>query len=135
GPNPPHRPKPVKKNRVWVVPKEILDAFEDLKQRLHNNTPTPGAVPGQPVVAVFDEFLEWCQKHKSARTYAWYRGHIQSFVRHQHEGRPYSRLTVDEVRPIHVERWVDAHLTWGPSHQRGAKTAVQRAFRWAERMG
>ncbi|MDB5306069.1 MAG: xerC 1 [Gemmataceae bacterium] len=135
GPNPPHRPKPVKKNDVWQAPKEILDAFEDLKARLRQSDQPQLSAPGQPVVVVFDEFLEWCQKHKSERTYVWYRKHIQSFIKHIHDGKPFRTLTVAELKPIHVERWVDAHPTWGTSHQRGGKTAVQGAFRWAERMG
>jgi integrase len=30
---------------------------------------------------------------------------------------------------------VDAKPTWGPNHRRGAVTAVQRAFSWAEKVG
>jgi integrase len=44
-------------------------------------------------------------------------------------------LTVPELKPIHVERWVDSHPEWSPTHQRGCKVAVQRAFHWAERIG
>jgi hypothetical protein len=134
GPNPLHRPPPVKKNGLWVTPKEILDMFKDLKARRRRSDRTTAPTTGQPVVEVFDEFLDWCRKHKSPRTYAWYRGHIQSFVKPTHDGRRYSTLTVTELRSIHVERWVDAHQTWGPSHQRGTKTAVQRPLVWAVRM-
>lgn len=70
-----------------------------------------------------------------APTYEWYKNHIRSFIRHEHNGSPCKSLTVTTLKPIHVERWVDAHPTWGASHQRGAKIAVQGAFRWAERMG
>jgi integrase len=137
GPNPPGRPRPRKKNGAWQAPPEILNAFEALKHRLRIAAvePVDQAGEGATVVEVFDEFLEWCRKHRTPRTYAWYQSHLQSFVRHEHDGRAYKRLAVADLRPIHVERWVDAHPTWGPSHQRGAKVAVQRAFTWAEKMG
>jgi integrase len=137
GPNPPGRPMPRKKNGVWQAPPEILNSFEDLKHRLRVGPATRPEANGCgiTIVDVFDEFLEWCRKHRTPRTYAWYRAHLQSFVSHQEDGRRYKELAVADLRPIDVERWVDAHPTWGPSHQRGAKIAVQRAFTWAERMG
>ena len=88
-------------------------------------------VPGQQlVVAIFDEFLDWCQKHKAPLTYVWYRDRIQSFARTIDK-----RLALAELKPILVERWVDAHPEWSASHQRGCKVAVQRPFTWAEKMG
>lgn len=145
GPNPPHRPTPRKKNGVWDAPIEILNAFEELKHRLRQptvpsvsaNYPSPNSASSdkQLVAEVCDEFLEWSQKHNAARTYEWYRDHIQSFVRFERDGQKFGTLAVTDFKPIHVEWWVDAHPTWGASHQRGAKTAVQRAFKWAERMG
>ena len=74
---------------------------------------------------MFDEFLEWCRKHRTPRTCDWYRSHLQSLISHQHDGRVYKDLAVADLRPIDVERWVDAHLRWGPSHRRGAKVAGQ----------
>ena len=135
GPNPLHRSKPKKKNGVWQAPSEILEAFEQLKLRMHQAEQTDEGGPEQLVLEIFDEFLEWCLKHKSPRTYEWYKNHIQSFIQHEHDDSLHKSLTVSTLKPIHVERWVDAHPTWGASHQRGAKIAVQRAFRWAERMG
>ncbi len=135
GPNPSHRPKPKKKNGVWQAPSEILHTFEQLKLKLHQAEQAGEGRPDQAIIDVFDEFLEWCQKHKAPRTYEWYKNHIQSFIAHENDDGPSSNLTVTTLKPIHVERWVDAHSTWGASHQRGAKIAVQRAFRWAERMG
>lgn len=135
GPNPPHRPQPKKKNGVWQAPSEIIQAFEQLKLRLHQAVQADEGGPNQPVVEIFDEFLEWCLKHKSPRTYEWYKNHIQSFIKHEHDGSAFSTLDIETLKPIHVERWVDSHPTWGASHQRGAKIAVQRAFRWADRMG
>ena len=145
GPHPSHRPPPRKKNGVWDAPLEILEAFDDLKLRLRQADDPPSAkhpslasdsgLEQQHVASICDEFLEWSRKHNSTRTYEWYRNHLQSFIRFERDGRKLGTLSVAELKPIHVEWWVDAHPRWGLSHQRGAKTAVQRAFRWAERMG
>ncbi len=86
-------------------------------------------VAGDSVVSVLDAFLDWCEKHKARRTYAWYRDDLQSFARTLPRD-----LTVAQLRPIHVQRWVDAHPGW-KTGKRGAIVAVQRAFNWAAKMG
>jgi integrase len=129
GKHPAHLPPPIKRNGIWQAPPEIMDAFYK-KMATKDEAPPVREVFGQQVLAVFDQFLGWCQKHKAPLTYIWYRNRIQSFVatidRH---------LSIEELKPIQVERWVDAHPDWSPSHQRGCKVAVQRALVWAEKMG
>ena len=44
------------------------------------------------------------------------------------------KLTVGQLRPFHVQQWVDAHPGW-KTGKRGAIIAVQRAFNWAAKMG
>lgn len=39
--------------------------------------PRPKKVTAESVVAVIDAFLDWCQKHRAADTYHWYRGRLQ----------------------------------------------------------
>lgn len=137
GKHPDNLPLPVKKGGVWQAPPEITQAFYRLmaaRPEGEETSPSVREVPGrerrQLALEVFDEFLEWCRKHREAATYVWYRDRIQSFV----ATVPRS-LAVADLRPIHVERWVDAHPDWSASHQRGGKVAVQRAFSWAEKMG
>jgi integrase len=84
---------------------------------------------GDAVVSVLDAFLDWCQKHRAVRTYDWYRDYLQSFASSIPRG-----LTVERLKPIHVQQWVDAQPGWGRG-KRGAITAVQRAFNWATKMG
>jgi integrase len=43
-------------------------------------------------------------------------------------------LTVAELKPFHVEEWLDRHPGW-KTGRRGAITAVQRAFNWAAKQG
>jgi integrase len=136
GKHPEGLPPPAKKGGVLQAPPEILQAFYRLMadpEQAEGPGPRVREVPGQQqqlVLEVLDEFLEWCQKHKARATYAWYRDRIQAFV-----ATIPGHLPVAELKPIHVERWVDAHPGWSASHQRGSKVAVQRAFSWAEKMG
>ena len=43
-------------------------------------------------------------------------------------------LAVAELKPFHVQQWLDANPGW-KTGKRGAIIAVQRAFNWAARMG
>lgn len=140
----PHFPKPFFKAKrgVWYVEidrhqhslgsdeQEAFQKYHELMAQAGKPTAEPAPTQVQLVVNVFGEFLEWCQKHKAPLTYVWYRDRIQAFIRTIPPA-----LTVPVLKPIHVERWVDAHPEWSPSHQRGCKVAVGRAFSWADKMG
>jgi integrase len=89
----------------------------------------PGSPSSDPVVSVLCAFLDWCQTHRAARTYDWYRDYLRSFARSIPRDLP-----VDRLKPIQVPEWVDAQPGWGRG-QRGAISAVQRAFTWAAKMG
>lgn len=76
------------------------------------------------VVAVLDLFLEHAHTHNAPRTYYWYRNFLQDF------SNRCGNLRVEELKPFHVSRWLDAHSDWGTARW-GAITAVKRAFNWA----
>lgn len=82
----------------------------------------------QLVVVLCDRFLEWVQLHRSAATYQWYWWWLQSFVRRNPE------LTIDELRPYHVQEWVDGQDI-APTTQRNCIRAVKRSIKWAHRQG
>lgn len=92
----------------------------------------PAQVESAFVVGLVDGYLDWCQKHRSPRTYEWYQSHLQSFIDSLNEPE---FLRVEDLKPFHVLAWTDAHPRWGDSHRRGAITAIQRAFHWAEKVG
>ncbi|OWK41961.1 Mobile element protein [Fimbriiglobus ruber] len=135
GPHPEGFPAPRQVKGKWNAPAPILQAFHALLAT--PSTAKPPKVPDPPPVAgltvpdVFDLFLEWCQKNRSARTYEWSQNHIQNFL----DSLTIKRLPVDDLKPFHVQQWVDSKDTWGANHTRGAITAVQRAFTWAEKVG
>ncbi|MDY3551359.1 tyrosine-type recombinase/integrase [Gemmata sp. JC717] len=83
------------------------------------------------VVEVFEKFLDWCQKHRSERTYEWSKGHIQAFCDHL----PDAAMPATDLRPFHVVEWVDSKPTWGANQKRGAIVAVTRPFNWAAKLG
>lgn len=132
GRHPEGLPAPQKKQGKWEPPACVLKAFYRLMAEQPEDAPGEGAAPAQEsfVLGVFEAFLDWAEKHKEDATYVWYRRRIQSFARTIARDMP-----VADLRPIHVEHWVDAHPGWSPGHQRGSKVAVQRAFGWAEKMG
>ncbi|MDB5307702.1 MAG: hypothetical protein JWO38_1904 [Gemmataceae bacterium] len=100
---------------------------------IHGPRSAPADPDGKLACEVIDLFLGWCQKHRSERTAFWYGTHLQSFLDSLPDA---ATLPADQVKPFHVVNWADAHHdTWGPNHRRGAITAVQRAFNWAEKLG
>lgn len=95
-------------------------------------TPRPLAPAGLTVGVVFEKYLDWCQKHRSPRTYEWTQAHIQRFCDHLKVART---LPAVDLRPFHLIEWVDSKPTWGPNHKRGAIVAVTRPFNWAAKLG
>jgi integrase len=104
--------------------KDALQLFHQLMTQ-----PVRPAVPGETVTALIDAFLEWTHKHRAQRTYEWYLQRCQWFI----ESIP--SLTVAQLKPFHVQQWLDAHPSWSDGHRRGCIISVQRAFRWALKMG
>jgi integrase len=72
--------------------------------------------------------------NKARRTYDWYRDYLQDFVRFAAPDCRVATLTVDRLVLAPVSQWADSHPGWR-SGERGALTAVQRAFSWAARAG
>ena len=99
----------------------------------------PAAPPPKPLVPsdltiaeVLEKYLEWCQIHRSARTYEWTQKHIQRFCDHH---KHTTTTPAEELRPFHIIEWVDSKSTWGANQKRGAIVAVQRPFSWASKLG
>ena len=97
-------------------------------------TPPPAAPSaGGPTVAdICDKFLDWCQRHRAARTYDFYRDHLQDFLTASETGH----LPATALKPFHVVEWADGHgPSWSPACRRGAIVAAQRPFNWAVKVG
>lgn len=113
--------------------KEADRRFHELMAQVGDSPPsTPPASAILSVAEVFDKFLDWCQKHRSVRTYAWSRGHIQAFCDHLKKALT---MPAADLRPFHVVEWVDSKPAWGANQKRGAIVAVTRPFNWAAKLG
>ncbi len=102
-------------------------AFAQYRQLL--GQPEQVAVSRHTVASIVDAFLDWSQKHQAERTYLRYQDFCQSFINH------FPDLLVAELKPFHIQEWVDSHAGWGNTTKRNAVAAMKRAFNWAEKQG
>lgn len=134
----PHYPKPFfRKNRgLWYVQLDGTQhnlgpdrdaAFKAYRDLMAQPAPKP-VVRGDHVAGVIDRFLEWVKKNRAPDTYVWYQSRLQLFVTRQPD------LTVEELRPIHVQEWIDSYDVAAGTKRNFAR-AIQRAMRWAAQMG
>jgi integrase len=121
GKHPEDVPPPKKGKDGWNAPDAILTAFHRL---MSGDVSQPTRARDLRVITILDLFLDHTQKHNKQVTYEWYKRFLQDF------SNRYGTLRVEEIKPFHVTRWVDAHPDWKGS-QWGAVTAVKRAFNWA----
>lgn len=132
------RPKPwFRKGRGWFVQvdgtqhnlgpdKQIaFDRFFELMRARKSRV-----APAQSMAMIFDEFLEWTSRHRAENTYRWYQERLQRFL----DTVP-ADLPVSQLKPYHVQRWLDLHPTWSDAYRRGSIIAIQRPLRWATKMG
>ena len=108
---------------------QAFEAYHRLMAEVGRGVPL---VPPQPtsrlVVDLIDLFLEWVQRQRSPDTYEWYRYRLQRFAER------YPKLSVDELRPFHVQEWVDSYKLSVTSRRNYLRT-VKRCLHWATRQG
>lgn len=105
------RPKPWfrKERQAWFVTingaqhnlgsdkNQAYDRFHELMRQ-----PTQRRVSSQLMVAIIDEFLDWCSRNRAVPTYEWYRYRLERFA------QMYPSLRIADLRPFHVELCVDS---------------------------
>lgn len=83
------------------------------------------------VVVLIDEFLEWSKANQAADTYRWYKDRLNSFCK----SIP-PRLTVAQLKPFHVQKWVDSYSSnIASGTRRNLIASVKRVMSWAEEQG
>lgn len=102
--------------------------YHELMAQPPEATPPPRSQDA--VVIILDRFLDWCKSNRAPRTYEWYLQRCQSFAESIS-----TDLSVEDLKPFHVQEWIDAKVGWAPGMKRGAVIAVQRAFNWAAKCG
>lgn len=86
-------------------------------------------VTSSSFASVADAFLEWVQKHRAADTYEWYRYRIERFVQR------YPGLECNQLKPFHVQQWVDSYEELSKTSKRNYIRSVKRCVKWAKLQG
>lgn len=128
------QPYYLKRRKCWYVwidgKQERLDpdkkqAFDKFHKLMSNDE-----INGEVSVAkLLDASLDWMQKHRSAKTFSWYRDHLISFAKSIGAG-----LKITDLRPFHVTDWLDAK-EWSNNTKHRAIAAIQRVFNWGRKQG
>lgn len=123
-----------KRHNLGPDKKEANRLYHELLGRPEELVAAPPPVPAGPlsVGQVFEKYLEWCQQHRSPRTYEWTQKHIQRFCDRLKFART---MPARDLRPFHLVEFVDSKDTWGPNQKRGAIVALSRPFNWAAKIG
>ena len=106
-------------------PKEIEQAYYRLMAADPASLPKASDLK---VCQVCDLFLDYSEKHHTEDTYRGYKDFLQDFC------ELYGALLANDLKPLHVTRWLDSHPGWNGS-RRNAVVAVKRAFNWADAEG
>jgi hypothetical protein len=75
-------------------------------EQFHKLMSCPDAEPVSSLsfAALADRYLDWVQRKRASDTYEWYRYRLERFV------RKYPHLKAEDVRPHHIEAWVDDYV-------------------------
>ncbi len=131
-------PKPWyrKRRKAWCVTIDgtrhfLAKSTEDALTRFHQlmAEPQKRIVRSDSLAVVIDLFLDWCQKHRAPDTYEWYRYRLERFV------RTYPDLRTHELRPFHVQQWLDSMTELSRGSHRNYCRSIKSAVRWAKRQG
>lgn len=131
-------PKPwFRKGRGWFVciGGQQLNLGRDKKAahqeyyRLMNQPSKRRKLSGRSMASVIDDFLEYVKRNRAPDTYCWYRDLLQKFIL-QHK-----QLRIDDIRPYHVQRWVDSYPHLAKTSRRNHFRAVKRCVKWAVEQG
>jgi integrase len=103
------------------------EAFERFYQLMRQ--PQKRVVSSQSLVAVVDAFLDWVKINRSADTFEWYRYRLQRFCER------YPDLRTTDLKPFHVQQWVDSYPDLGRTSRRNYLRSVKRCCKWAVQQG
>ena len=95
----------------------------------------PGlAPPGYTVLDVFNLFVDHVSRavSRGERSRVTLEGYERYLPR---AAEAIGGIAASELRPHHVETWLDSEPRWGPTSRYNAITAIKAAFRWANRSG
>ena len=88
-----------------------------------------GTGEGLKLTELFDRFLDWVKQHRSPDTYVWYQYRLQRFADR------FPDLTIGQLRPYHVQEWVDSFPDHSPTTTRNYMRSVKRCIKWGQTLG
>lgn len=112
-----------KRHNLGPNRKHALQQFHELMSQ-----PQKRVIPSDSLLAIIDAFLEWCEKHRALDTYEWYRFRLERFA------QTYPDLRIGELRPYHVQEWID-DMELSNGSRRNYGRSIKRCVRWAKRQG
>lgn len=104
--------------------KKALERFYALMRE-----PKAAKVASEAFAAVADAFLEWLAANRSPETYTWYQYRLERFCQR------YPDLVASEIRPYHVQQWVDSYSDLAQTTRRNYIRTVKRCMKWASQQG
>jgi hypothetical protein len=133
----PHYPKPFfrKSRGLWYVQIDgaqhnlgpdrdaAFAAYRDLMAQ-----PARQPVRADATCLLIDQFLEWVEKNRAPETYVWYQSRLQLFVQR------YPALRVADLKPFHVQQWIDAFEVSSGTKRNYARSII-RCLNWCEEQG
>jgi integrase len=103
---------------------EIMAVPEHERQQRH-----VGSGAGMRLTELFDRFLDWVQQHRSPDTFVWYQYRLQRFADRNPD------LTVGQLKPFHVQEWVDTYKDHSPTTTRNYMRCLKRCLKWGKSLG
>ena len=104
------------------------EAFERYKKLLASPQQKAQAIDSDALVTIIDEFLHWVERNRAAGTYGWFRYRLERFA------KKYPDMRAAELRPHHVQVWVDGY-TLSKTSRRNYLRSVKRCLDWAAKQG
>ncbi|MCA9076962.1 MAG: tyrosine-type recombinase/integrase [Planctomycetaceae bacterium] len=134
----PHFPKPFfkKSRRQWYVEinrrqialgpdrDEAFRRYHELMRQPQTRTVNPTHFS-----AIADLFLDWVKQNRAADTFEWYRYRLERFCDR------YPDLRATELRPFHVQQWVDSYTSLSRTSKRNYVRTMKRCCKWATQQG
>ena len=102
---------------------KAFQAFHGLMSK-----PAPKPVRMESLVGLIDSFLGWVQANRARDTYRWYLERLQLFC------RQYPDLRIHDLKPVHVQKWIDG-MKVASGTKRNYARSIMRCMRWAEEQG
>lgn len=113
-----------KQHNLGPDKQEAFKRFYSLMQQ-----PQATRALSESLPAIADSFLDWVQRNRAPDTFEWYRYRLERICQR------YPNMRLSELKPFHVQEWVDSYPNLSRTSRRNYIRAVKRCCRWAVQQG